>query len=124
MYWLLSCFSGKFRIPDRDELKIAGFRILPDSLSNQKLFHVSLFWVLGLCSATLLLPIVRAVDLPCFQVVIICLAVALVSWCFHCQRQFVLVETVGRQLKCALHLYLVLLLGTLILNGLAIRLGF
>ncbi|MBW2450776.1 MAG: protoheme IX farnesyltransferase [Deltaproteobacteria bacterium] len=116
-FWLLA-------LPDRHELQMAGFRVLPDALSNQRLFHISLFWVVGLCSATLLLPIVRGVHFPSLQVVIICLALAFVFWSFGCQRQFVLVEKVARQLKFGLHLYLGLLLGTLVLHGLATRFGF
>ncbi len=105
-YWLLA-------LPDRLELRAAGFRVLPD-LSDRKLLAVSHRWLLGLALTTLLLPALDLPTTPLLQGVVIGLAAALAvisTWLHH---STLFVAGSARRLRRLLHLFLALLLLALL----------
>jgi protoheme IX farnesyltransferase len=114
-YWLLA-------MPDRDELKQAGFKVLPEKLSAHQLISVSHFWILGMITATLLLPPMHLVQLPLLQGLVAGLAIAFAVWSTRVQRKFLFVEKSARKLRIGLHVYLGLILGAILANGLIMRL--
>ncbi|MEJ2524045.1 MAG: UbiA family prenyltransferase [Desulfuromonadales bacterium] len=114
-YWLLA-------LPDRDELTRAGFKVLSARLSGHQLLGMSHFWILGMITATLLLPPLGLVNLPLFQGLIAGLAVAFAIWSTRVQRKTLFIEKSAQKLRIGLHVYLGLVLGTILLNGLILRL--
>jgi protoheme IX farnesyltransferase len=109
-FWLLA-------LPDREELRAAGFHVLPD-LSDRQLLAVSHRWLLGLALATLLLPALALPAHPLLQGVVAGLAVTLViasSW-FWRRGRFAI--DIARRLRRLLYLYLGLVLLTLLVDGL------
>lgn len=114
-YWLLA-------MPDRDELVRVGFKVLPGNLSAHQLLSISHFWILGMISATLLLPPLHLVQIPLLQGLVAGLAVCFAVWTTRIQRKTVFVEKSARKLRIGLHIYLGLILGTILLNGLFTRL--
>jgi protoheme IX farnesyltransferase len=112
-YWLLA-------LPDRDELRSAGFRVLPE-LSERQLLAVSQRWLLGLALATLLLPTLDLPATPLLQGLLGGLALALAaaaSWL--CRRQLFPAST-ARRLRRLLHLYLALVLLVFLTDALTKR---
>ncbi len=116
-YWLLA-------MPDRDELLRVGFKVLPKRLSGHQLLSISHFWILGMISATLLLPPLRLVQWPLLQGLIAGLAVSFAVWTTKTLRKTLFVEKPARKLRIGLHVYLGLVLATILLNGLLTRLLF
>jgi protoheme IX farnesyltransferase len=116
-YWLLA-------LPDRDELKRVGFKVLPDKLTRHQLLNISHFWILGMVTVTLLLPPMQLVQLPVLQGLIAGLAISFAIWTTRIQRKTLFVDKTAGKLRIGLHLYLGLVLGTILLNGLLIRLIF
>ncbi|MCM2265508.1 MAG: UbiA family prenyltransferase [Desulfuromonadales bacterium] len=109
-YWLLA-------LPDRMELRAAGFRVLPE-LSDRRLLAVSHRWLLGLALATLLLPALSLPAQPLLQGVVVGLALALVitsSWFWY---RSLFAVTTARQLRRLLYLYLGLVLLTMLVDAL------
>ena len=109
-YWLLA-------LPDRDELRSAGFRVLPE-LSERQLLAVSQRWLLGLTLATLLLPTLDLPATPQLQRLLVGLALALAaaaSWLCH---QSLFPAQTARRLRRLLHLYLALVLLVLLTDAL------
>lgn len=113
-YWLLA-------MPDRDELTRTGFKVLPAKLSGVQLLHVSHFWILGMISATLLLPPMHLVQAPLLQGLVAGLAITFAIWSSRRQRKALFVEKTARALRIGLHLYLGLILGIILLNGFMFR---
>ncbi len=116
-FWLLA-------LPDRDELRRVGFRVLPEKLSRLQLLNISHFWILGTVTATLLLPPMQLVNRPLLQGVIAGVAIVFAVWATRIQRKSLFVEKTAARLRMGLHLYLGLVLGTILLNGLLTRLPF
>lgn len=116
-YWLLA-------LPDRDELFRTGFKVLPEKLTGHQLLSVSHFWILGMITATLLLPPLHLVQLPLLQGLIAGLAIAFAVWTSWVQRKNLFVEQTAYKLRIGLHIYLGLVLGTILINGLLLRLAF
>jgi protoheme IX farnesyltransferase len=116
-YWLLA-------LPDRDELKRAGFKVLPEKLSGHQLLSVSHFWILGLVTATLLLPPMHLVNLPLLQGLVAGLAISFAVWTTRIQQKSLFIEKTSYKLRVGLHLYLGLVLGIILLNGLLTQLIF
>lgn len=116
-YWLLA-------MPDRDELVRVGFKVLPDKLSAHQLLNISHFWILGMISATLLLPPLHLVQLPLLQGLVAGLALSFAVWTTRVQRKTLFIEKSSQKLRIGLHVYLGLVLGTILLNGLLTRLTF
>lgn len=116
-YWLLA-------MPDRDELRRVGFKVLPGKLSAHQLLSISHFWILGMISATLLLPPLHLVQLPVLQGLVAGLAISFAVWTTRVQRKTLFIEKSARKLRIGLHVYLGLVLGTILLNGLFTRLLF
>jgi len=114
-YWLLA-------LPDREELRAAGFKVLPAGLSDRQLLAVSHRWALGLALASLLLPGLDIVTRPLLQGMVIGLALALALLFSLALRRTLFVLKTARRLRYGLHLYLALVLGTLLLDGLLNRL--
>lgn len=109
-YWLLA-------MPDRDELRRAGFRVLPE-LSDRQLLIVSHRWLLGLAVATgglVVLQLVRAWPL---QLLLGSAALLLVVYGTHCLRAIRFPTETARRLRIALLLHLALLLVVLCLDTL------
>jgi len=101
-YWLLA-------LPDREDLRTAGFRVLPD-LSDRQLLAVSHRWLLGLALVTLLLPALALPAHPLLQGAIAGLALTLTvtsSWLWH--RSLFATNT-ARRLRRLLYLHLALVL--------------
>jgi len=113
-YWLLA-------LPDRDELLRAGFKVLPAGMSGPQLLSVSHFWILGTITATLLLPPLKLVQLPLLQSLLAGLAIAFAVWATRVQRKTLFIEKSAQKLRIGLHLYLGLVLGMILLNGLLLR---
>lgn len=116
-YWLLA-------LPERAELKQVGFKVLPDKLTGHQLLRISHFWILGLVTATLLLPLMQMVQLPLLQGLIAGLAISFAVWTTYIQRKSLFIEKTAAKLRIGLHLYLGLVLGIILLNGLLTRLIF
>ena len=116
-YWLLA-------LPDRKELKQVGFKVLPGKLSDHQLLGISHFWILGMVTATLLLPLMHLVQLPLLQGLLAGLAISFAVWTTRIQHKALFVEKAAYKLRISLHLYLGLVLGTILLNGLLLRLTF
>lgn len=114
-FWLLA-------LPDRDELSIAGFKALPAGLTNQKILNLCHFWILGLTSASLLLPLLGLVTIPLLQTLVGAFAVGFALWATHVQRSTLFIEPATARLRLGLHLYLGLLIGALLCQGLVTRL--
>jgi protoheme IX farnesyltransferase len=109
-YWLLA-------LPDRDELKNAGFRVLP-LLSDRQLLTVSHRWILGLALSTLLLPALDLPGNPLAQGVLIGLAAALAitaTWAV-CRGPFP--AATARRLRRDLHIFLGIALLALVTDHL------
>lgn len=113
-YWLLA-------LPDREELMRAGFKVLPGKMSGHQLLSISHFWILGMITATLLLPPFKLVQLPFLQSLVAGLAIAFAVWSTRVQRKTLFIEKTAQKLRIGLHLYLGLVLGTILLNGLLLR---
>ncbi len=113
-FWLLA-------MPDRDELRLAGFKVLPATLSNQKLLHICHFWIMGLSSVTLLLPLLHLLWQPLLQGALAGLALTFAIWASFVQRKVLFVEKAARKLRFGLHLYLGLVLCILLLQGMLFR---
>lgn len=116
-FWLLA-------MPDRDELTRTGFRVLPAKLSNHQLLNVCHFWILGLITATLLLPMLHLVRLPILQGLVAGLTIAFAAWTTRVQCKSLFIEKTAGKLRIGLHLYLALILATILLNGLLLRIAF
>jgi protoheme IX farnesyltransferase len=116
-YWLLA-------LPDRDELKQVGFKVLPATLSAHKLLSISHFWILGMVTTTLLLAPMQLVQIPLLQGLIAGLAITFAVWSTRVQQKSLFIEKTVRKLRIGLHLYLGLVLGTILVNGLLVRLTF
>jgi protoheme IX farnesyltransferase len=109
-YWLLA-------LPDRDELKGAGFRVLP-ALSDRQLLTVSHRWILGLALSTLLLPALDLPANPLAQGVIIGLAGALAITSTWAVCRGVFPTATARRLRRDLHIFLSISLLTLMTDHL------
>ena len=110
-YWVLA-------LPDRNELRAAGFRVLPE-LSERQLLAVSQRWLLGLALTTLMLPVLDLPATPLLQGLLAGLALSLAataSWL--CQRHLFPANTAQR-LRRLLHLYLALVLLVLLADALS-----
>ncbi len=116
-YWLLA-------LPDRDELKQIGFKVLPAKLSANQLLNISHFWILGMVTATLLLPPMQLVRIPLLQGVIAGLAIAFAVWTTRIRQKTLFIEKTAYKLRVGLHLYLGLVLGIILLNGVFSQLNF
>jgi len=110
-YWVLA-------LPDRDELRAAGFRVLPE-FSERQLLAVSQRWLLGLALATLLLPTLDFPATPLLQGLLAGLALTLtaaVSWLCH---QSIFAAITAYRLRRLLHWYLALVLLVLLTDALS-----
>lgn len=107
-YWLLA-------LPDRQELRAAGFRVLPE-LTDRQLLTVSHRWLLGLALVTLLLPALQLPAAPLWQGVVVGLAVALIATASWLQRRNLFAAYTAPRLRRLLHLYLGLVLLVLLLD--------
>jgi protoheme IX farnesyltransferase len=116
-YWLLA-------LPDREELKRVGFKVLPQKLSGHQLLSISHFWILGMVTATLLLPPMQLVQMPILQGLIAGLAIAFATWTTRIQQKTLFIEKTAGKLRIGLHIYLGLVLGGILLNSLLLRLTF
>lgn len=116
-FWLLA-------LPDRDELKTVGFKVLPDKISAHQLLTISHFWILGMVTVTLLLPLMHMVQKPLLQGLVAALAVSFALWSTRIQQKSLFIEKTAYKLRVGLHLYLGLILGIILLNGFLMRLVF
>ncbi len=116
-YWLLA-------LPDRQELKRVGFRTLPTNLTGHQLLSLSHFWILGMVVATFLLSSMQLVQLPVLQAFITGIAIAFAVWTTRTHKKTPFVEKIAEKLRLGLHIYLGLILGSILLNSLIIRLTF
>jgi len=114
-FWLVA-------IPDRTELELAGFRVLPQGITNQRLLYLCHFWILAMTSCSLLLPLLGVVQHPALQAALVALAAGFALWCSLVQARTLFGELAIARLRMGLHLYLGLLLGTVLLEGLLTRL--
>jgi hypothetical protein len=62
------------------------------------------------------------VQLPLLQGLVAGLAIAFAVWSTRVQRKFLFVEKSARKLRIGLHVYLGLILGAILANGLIMRL--
>ena len=116
-YWLLA-------LPDRQELKRVGFRTLPTNLTGHQLLSLSHFWILGMVVATFLLSSIQLVQLPVLQAFVTGIAIAFAVWTTRTHKKTPFVEKIAEKLRVGLHIYLGLILGSILLNSLIIRLTF
>jgi len=115
-FWLLA-------IPDRNELELAGFKVLPQGITNQRLLHLCHFWILAMACCSLLLPLLNVVQQPVLRGGIVTLAAGFALWSSQIQARTVFIEPAICRLRIGLHLYLALLLGTILLEGLLTKLA-
>jgi len=105
-YWLLA-------LPERGELAAAGFRVLP-SISDYRLLTLSRRWLFSLVLSTALLPALQLPAAPLWQKIIGALAMALaVTTILLCRKPLFVADT-ARHLRRFLHIYLALVLLTLL----------
>lgn len=116
-YWLLA-------LPDRDELVRAGFKVMPARFSSHQLVSISHFWTLGMITSTLLLPLMHLVQIPVLQGVVAGLAISFAVWSTHVQRKTLFAERTARKLRIGLHVYLGLVLSSILINSIWLRLAF
>jgi protoheme IX farnesyltransferase len=109
-YWLLA-------LPERGELRAAGFRVLPQ-LSDRQLLGVCLHWLWGLAVSTVLLVALGMPATPLLQGVVIGQAVILAVGAGQVCRKTLFAEQAARRLRRSLHLYLGLLLLALLADSL------
>lgn len=114
-FWLLA-------LPDREDLLRAGFKVLPSKLTGQQLLNLTHFWILGMLTASLLLPVLSLVRWPILQGMIAFLALGFAVWATTVQRKTLFFEKTAQTLRSGLHLYLGLLLGIILLNSVLLRL--
>jgi len=114
-FWLLA-------LPDRDELTLAGFKVLPAGLSNQKLLYVCHFWIMALTTVTLLLPVMHLLWSPLLQGLAVGSSLVFACWATRVQKSALFIETTVARLRFGLHLYLGVILATILLQGLWTRL--
>lgn len=112
-YWLLV-------LPDRLELEMAGFRVLPRT-GDQKLLHICHFWLMSLACATLLLPLLGLLRTPLLQGLLLGVAVSFALWASLLQRRTLFIEKTASKLKLGLHLFLGLVLGLAFLEAVLTR---
>ena len=116
-YWLLA-------LPDRKELQRLGFKALPEKLTGHQLLNISHFWILGMVTATLLLPLMHVVQLPLLQGLLAILAIAFAVGTTRIQQKSLFIEKTAYKLRVGLHLYLGLVFAIILLNGLLTQLMF
>lgn len=116
-YWLLA-------MPDRDELLRTGFKVLPARLSAHQLLNISHFWILGMISSTLLLPLMQLVSIPLLQGVTAGFAVFFAICCTQINRKALFIDKTARKLRIGLHVYLGLILSTILINSMILRLTY
>lgn len=109
-YWLLA-------LPDRIELRAAGFRVLP-VLSDRQLLAVSTRWILALALATAFLPLLAMPAHPLAQGVLVGLALALAGSCLWLTHSNAFAAVTGRRLRLMLHIFLASVLMVLMGDGL------
>jgi protoheme IX farnesyltransferase len=109
-YWLVA-------LPERRELHAAGFRVLP-ALGERQLLGLSCRWLLGLTLATLLLPALDLPAMPLLQATLGGLAVTLAIGSVWLAQHALFVQQAASRLRRVLHLYLAMLLLTLIADAL------
>jgi protoheme IX farnesyltransferase len=114
-YWLLA-------LPDRADLRAAGFRVLPAGLSDRQMLAVSHRWILGLAMASLLLPLLEMVQTPLLQGLVVGLSLALVVSTSWVRYKALFIQRAARRLRYGLHLYLAMILTILLLEALLQRL--
>lgn len=109
-YWLLA-------LPDRHDLQMAGFRVLPH-LSDRQLLVVSHRWILGLVLTSLLLPALGVPPTSLLQGGLIGLALTMAvtsRWLLH---RALFAGNAARKLRQLLHLYLGVVLLILLIDNL------
>jgi protoheme IX farnesyltransferase len=116
-YWLLA-------LPDREELKRVGFKVLPRNFTGHQLLSLSHFWILGMVAATLLLASTELVQSPVLQGLLIGPPVGFAVWATRTHKKTPFVDGIAAKLRVGLHLYLGLVLGTILFNGILIRFAF
>jgi heme o synthase len=107
-YWLLA-------LPDREELRAAGFRVLPE-LSDRQLLAVCHRWLLGVAAATLSLIMLGLVQSRPLQLVLGGAALLLAVHGTRTAAAIAFPAATARRLRIALLLHLALLLLTLLLD--------
>ncbi|TLM64996.1 MAG: protoheme IX farnesyltransferase [Deltaproteobacteria bacterium] len=112
-YWLLA-------IPDRAELRAAGFRVLPE-LGDRQLVAVSRRWIVALALATALLPLLAIPAHPPAQGAVAGLALALAGGNAWLARRERFAVTAARRLRHLLHLHLALVLLAILAGTVAAR---
>lgn len=102
-YWLLA-------LPDRAELKAAGFKVLPKNMSDRQLLLAANQWILGVAATTLLLPVLQLVRNSFLQGLLYGLAAALALCTAWLSLKTLFVHRTARKLRISLHIYLALVL--------------
>ncbi len=113
-YWLLA-------LPDRAELNAAGFLVLPQGLSDRQLLLTSHQWILAVAAATTLLPLLDLVHHPILSGLLYGLATALALIASWLTKRALFANRTARTLRIILHLYLALILATLLLDPILSR---
>ena len=107
-FWLLA-------LPDRPELRAAGFRVLPD-LSDRQLLAVSHRWLLGVAAATPGLILVGLVQSRPLQLLLATAALLLAVYGTRTAAAIAFPAATARRLRIALLLYLAVLLVVLLVD--------
>lgn len=109
-YWLLA-------LPDREELRAAGFRVLPN-LSDRQLLAVSHRWILGVAAATLGLIMLELVQAWPLQLLLAGAALILAVHSTRTAAAIAFPAETAHRLRIALLVHLALLLAILFLDTL------
>lgn len=102
-YWLLA-------LPDRQELQATGFKVLPPGLTDRRLLLLSHRWILALCVAGLLLPLLRLVETPLLQGMVAGLSLFMALGSTWLLNRSLFLHRTARRLRIGLHLHLGLLI--------------
>jgi len=108
-YWLLA-------LPDRAELTSAGFKVLPQGLTDRQLLITSHQWILAVAATTTLLPLLDLVQHPVLHVLLYSLAATLALSASWLTKRSLFANHTARTLRIGLHLYLALVLISLLLD--------
>jgi len=113
-YWLLA-------LPERDELKQAGFKALPTNFTPRQIINLSHIWILALACVTLLLPALQLVTLPLLQTLLAATAIGFALWASRLCVKSLFIEKTAHKLRFGLHLYLALVFGLILIDKILLR---
>jgi protoheme IX farnesyltransferase len=115
-YWLLA-------LPDRSELQAAGFKVLPQRMSDRQLLMAANQWMLGVAATTLIMVPLHLVRDAFLQGLLYGLAASLAVSATWFSMKTLFVHRAARKLRIGLHIYLAIVLLILLIDQGLLRLA-